>query len=83
MNGVADDLEQLKGLSEKLAAEILAQAPLAVYQAKAAINRGLDTDLQSGLDLEFEAYEATIASKDRLEALEAFREKRAPYFRGE
>lgn len=83
LNGIADDLEQLKGLSEKLAAEILAQAPLAVYQAKAAINRGLDTDLQSGLDLEFEAYEATIASKDRLEALEAFREKRAPYFRGE
>jgi enoyl-CoA hydratase/carnithine racemase len=83
LNGVADDHEQLKEMSGKLAAEILTQAPLAVYQAKAAIDRGLDTDLQSGMDLEFAAYEATLTTKDRLEALEAFREKRAPHFRGE
>ncbi|RCW51951.1 enoyl-CoA hydratase-related protein [Paenibacillus prosopidis] len=83
LNGVADDREQLKEMSEGLAAEILANAPLAVYQAKAAIDKGINTDLATGMDLEFKAYEATIATKDRLEALEAFREKRSPRFTGE
>ncbi|MDQ8734670.1 enoyl-CoA hydratase-related protein [Paenibacillus sp. LHD-38] len=83
LNGVADDREQLKEMSEGLAAEILANAPLAVYQAKRAIDEGINTDLDSGMDLEFKAYEAVIATKDRLEALEAFREKRSPRFTGE
>ncbi|CAM4422434.1 enoyl-CoA hydratase-related protein [Paenibacillus alkaliterrae] len=80
LNGVADDREQLKEMSEGLAAEILANAPLAVYQAKYAIDKGMNTDLDMGMDLEFKAYEATIATKDRLEALEAFREKRSPRY---
>jgi enoyl-CoA hydratase/carnithine racemase len=83
LNGVADDREQLKEMSEGLAAEILANAPLAVYQAKRAIDEGINTDLDSGMDLEFKAYEAVIATKDRLEALEAFRGKRSPRFTGE
>lgn len=83
LNGVADDREQLKEMSEGLAAEILANAPVAVYQAKAAIDEGMNTDLATGMDMEFKAYEATIATKDRLEALEAFREKRSPRFTGE
>ncbi|MGM0882893.1 MAG: enoyl-CoA hydratase-related protein [Bacillota bacterium] len=83
LNGVADDREQLEEMSEGLAAEILANAPLAVYQAKAAIDEGMNADLATGMDLEFKAYEATIATKDRLEALEAFREKRPPRFTGE
>lgn len=83
LNGVADDREQLKEMSEGFAAEILANAPLAVYQAKYAIDKGMNTDLKTGMDLEFKAYESTIATKDRLEALEAFREKRSPRFTGE
>lgn len=83
LNGVADDREQLKEMSEGLAAEILANAPLAVYQARAAIDKGMSTDLATGMDLELKAYEATIATKDRLEALEAFQEKRSPRFTGE
>lgn len=83
LNGVADDREQLKEMSGGLAAEILANAPVAVYQAKAAIDEGMNTDLATGMVLEFKAYEATIATKDRLEALEAFREKRSPRFTGE
>lgn len=62
---------------------MLSNAPLAVYQAKYAIDRGVGLDLQSGLDLESKAYEVLIPTKDRVEALEAFREKRKPVFRGE
>lgn len=83
LNGVAEDLAQLKAISESLAAEILANAPLAVYQAKYAIDKGMNADLQTGIDLETKAYELIIPTKDRLEALAAFREKRAPQFTGE
>ncbi|WP_442601012.1 enoyl-CoA hydratase-related protein [Paenibacillus sp. KN14-4R] len=83
LNAVADDQDHLMELSNQLASEILANAPLAVYQAKYAVDRGFSTDLQTGLDLESKAYEVIIPSTDRLEALEAFREKRKPIFRGE
>ncbi|MBO8162572.1 MAG: enoyl-CoA hydratase/isomerase family protein [Brevibacillus sp.] len=83
LNGVADNLEQLQEIVSALANEILANAPLAVYQAKFAIDRGSSVDLQTGLELESKAYEVIIPTKDRLEALDAFREKRKPVFRGE
>ncbi|GAB7055362.1 MULTISPECIES: enoyl-CoA hydratase-related protein [unclassified Paenibacillus] len=83
LNGLAEDREQLLELCERLANEMLANAPLAVYQAKYAIDRGLGVDLQTGLDLESKAYEVIIPTKDRIEALEAFREKRKPRFTGE
>ncbi|MGO0062954.1 enoyl-CoA hydratase-related protein [Brevibacillus fluminis] len=83
VNGVADSTEQLVQMANSLADEILANAPLAVYQAKAAIDRGASVDLQTGLDIETMCYEVIIPTKDRLEALEAFREKRKPVYRGE
>jgi len=83
VNGVAEDTVQLDALAMGLAAEILANAPLAVYQAKSAIDRGSSVDLQTGLDLETMCYEVIIPTKDRVEALEAFREKRKPVFLGE
>lgn len=83
LNGLADDQQQLLELCEKLADEILANAPLAVYQAKYAIDKGLGVDLQTGLDIESKAYEVIIPTKDRVEALKAFQEKRKPQFLGE
>jgi enoyl-CoA hydratase/carnithine racemase len=53
------------------------------YEAKFAIDKGSSVDLQTGLELETKAYEVIIPTKDRLEALDAFREKRKPIFKGE
>ncbi|GEC92539.1 MULTISPECIES: enoyl-CoA hydratase-related protein [Brevibacillus] len=83
VNAVAKDIEELRELAMGLANEILANAPLAVYQAKSAIDRGSSVDLQTGLDIETMCYEVIIPTTDRLEALEAFREKRKPVFKGE
>lgn len=83
LNGTAEDMNQLHGKCRALAEEILGNAPLAVYQAKYAIDKGGGTDLQTGLDIESKAYEVILPTKDRLEALDAFREKRMPVFRGE
>lgn len=83
LSGMADDAEQLRRMALELANEIAANAPLAVYQAKYAINRGSSVDLHSGLEVEAQAYEMIIPTKDRAEALAAFADKRKPVFRGE
>jgi len=75
--------ENLLAEAYKLAAEMAANAPLAVRQAKLAINHGLEMDLDNGLVLESSAYEVLIPTKDRLEGLAAFKEKRKPIYLGE
>jgi enoyl-CoA hydratase len=54
-----------------------------VTQAKYAINYGMEVDLKTGLKIETKAYEVIIPTKDRIEALHAFSEKRKPEFKGE
>ncbi len=74
---------RLVDVSTELAEEIMKNAPLAVTQAKYAINYGSNVDVKTGLAIESKAYEVIIPSKDRIEALEAFKEKRQPNFKGE
>ncbi len=66
----------------ELAAAMLRNGPIAIRQAKQAIDGGMDVSLAEGLRLETEAYEAVIPTEDRLEALRAFAEKRTPQFQG-
>lgn len=66
-----------------MAAMIAEGGPIAVTQAKTAINHGMETDLMTGLAIESSAYWAVIPTKDRLEGLAAFREKRKPVYKGE
>ncbi len=67
----------------KMAALIAEGGPVALEQAKYAINHGLETDLATGLAIESNAYWVTIPTQDRLEGLAAFREKRKPVYKGE
>uniref|UniRef100_A0A8C9QE45 Uncharacterized protein n=1 Tax=Spermophilus dauricus TaxID=99837 RepID=A0A8C9QE45_SPEDA len=59
-----------------LAREFLPQGPVAMRVAKLAINQGMEV---SSLMLKF----VTIPTKDRLEGLLAFKEKRPPRYKGE
>jgi len=63
--------------------EIADNAPIAVAAAKAAINEGFDLPLDDALACEQRHYAKTLPTKDRLEGLAAFREKRKPVYRGE
>jgi enoyl-CoA hydratase/carnithine racemase len=65
------------------AQEITQAAPLSLQQAKSAIDSGFDKNLSDGLAIETEAYLKLINTKDRVEALRAFAEKRKPNFTGE
>ncbi|KAF7352613.1 Enoyl-CoA hydratase [Mycena venus] len=66
-----------------LAEMIARNAPLAVRAAKHVISRSEDLPLETGLDFERAAYNLLIPSQDRVEALQAFKEKRRPAFKGE
>uniref|UniRef100_A0A7C8ZQN8 Methylglutaconyl-CoA hydratase n=1 Tax=Opuntia streptacantha TaxID=393608 RepID=A0A7C8ZQN8_OPUST len=66
-----------------IAREINEKGPVAVRMAKRAIDGGLDMDLASGLRLEEECYEQILNTKDRLEGLAAFAEKRKPIYTGQ
>lgn len=63
---------------EHLAAEIMANAPIAVRQAKRAIDLGMEADLQTGMGIESEAYNVNLVTEDRQEGIRAFNEKRPP-----
>lgn len=74
--------ENLMPAAREMTAKIVAKGPVAVRLAKAAINVGANTDLNSGLM--FEKYALTIAfsTEDRVEGASAFLEKRKPDFKG-
>lgn len=65
-----------------MAGMICETGPIAIQQAKYAINHGLETDLHTGLAIESNAYWITVPTEDRLEGLTAFREKRKPVYKG-
>ncbi len=76
-------VEELLNKAIQIAERIAENGPIAVNQAKIAINRGIEVDLQTGLQIEQMAYAITIPTKDRIEGLTAFKEKRKPVYKGE
>ncbi|MFS2248717.1 enoyl-CoA hydratase [Bacillus sp. A31] len=65
-----------------LAKQIAKNGPIALKEAKQAIQMSLDHDLRTGLMKEYEAYVRLIDTEDRMEGLQAFQEKRTPHYRG-
>ena len=74
--------EALESATMELAREICASSPVAVGEAKLAIDRGLDVALEDGIELEDLAWRRAVASQDRKEGIAAFNEKRPPQWRG-
>lgn len=72
---------RLKALG--IARDINQKGPLAIRMAKRAIDGGLEVDMESGLALEEECYDQLLHSKDRLEGLAAFAERRKPNYTGQ
>ena len=70
------------GKAREIAAAIAKNAPIAVMQSKAAIERGTDLSLADGMAMEADAAFLLYFTQDRREGLDAFREKRAAQFKG-
>src|SRR5256714_363480 len=74
--------EDLLAEARKLAATLATKPPVALAQAKLAIQHGLDVDLENGLRLEAEAFAVTFSTEDRTEGMAAFLTKRPAKFMG-
>jgi enoyl-CoA hydratase/carnithine racemase len=64
------------------AATIAGNAPISTRQIKQSVNMGLNTDLQTGMMFEIEAYNRMVPTEDRREGILAFNEKRRPIYKG-
>jgi enoyl-CoA hydratase/carnithine racemase len=66
-----------------LAEQVARNAPISLRQAKRSIDGGFHLSLDEALALENRLYQDCLASRDRVEALRAFAEKRPPVFSGD
>ena len=57
-------------------------APIAMAAALDAVDAAVELPLDAGLAFEVRAYERTLVTEDRIEALDAFLGKRPPVYRG-
>jgi enoyl-CoA hydratase/carnithine racemase len=73
----------LSAAVEAMCGELAGCAPISVAQAKRAIDRGVDTSLAEGLEIERACYDVTLFTEDRDEGLAAFADKRPPAYRGQ
>ncbi len=68
--------DELLGAANALAAEIAAQAPIAVQGTKRVLDAGLETTLDDGIDLEVAGFASCFGTWDQAEAMSAFVDKR-------
>lgn len=74
--------EELMNECLAMATVIASKAPLAVRYSKEAINRGIETDIETGNDIETALFGLCFATADQKEGMEAFLWKRKPEFKG-
>ena len=75
-----DDLEKKV---DDFVQKLLTKSPVTLGILKAAVNNGLEMDLEHALEYEAECFEAALKTEDAQEGLTAFIEKRKPEFKGE
>lgn len=68
--------------AKEMGREIAANAPVAVRNAKAALNVALSADPASGIEYEADQFAILFATEDTREGMNAFSERRKPQFKG-
>ena len=74
---------QLMDDAKDFARMLAKKAPIAVQMILDAVTRGLETNVDEGLKIELEGSNRVGKTKDAIEGMMAFIEKREPVFKGE
>ena len=75
--------ENLMDEARKIAERVARLSPIGVRQAKQSINEGREMTLSHALSYDIESAYVNFSSRDRIEGLKAFLDKRDPHFTGE
>ncbi|PSL45180.1 short chain enoyl-CoA hydratase [Salsuginibacillus halophilus] len=78
----AETADEVVTTALSVAEKIAANGPIAVQSVKQAVNEGMNQSFASGIEAECKAYDRVLSTEDRLEGLQAFKEKRAPNYLG-
>lgn len=73
--------EELMDEALNMAKKIASKAQIAIRYCKIAINRGLETDIETGMAIEKELFGLCFATEDQKEGMDAFLSKRAPNYK--
>lgn len=73
--------EELMDKALGMAKKIASNSQLAVRFSKSAINRGIETDIETGMEIERDLFGLCFANHDQKEGMNAFLEKRSPEFK--
>jgi enoyl-CoA hydratase/3-hydroxyacyl-CoA dehydrogenase len=74
--------EELMDAAKLIAKTIADKGPIAVSQAKQAINKGLEVELAEGLNMELDSIAIAFNTEDKKEGMDAFIQRRKPDFKG-
>lgn len=75
VNKIAEP-DELMGEALKMAAKIVKKAPIAVKYSKEAINKGIQTDMDSAIAIEASLFGLCFATEDQKNGMAAFLEKK-------
>lgn len=73
--------EELMNEAMNMAKNIASKGQIAVRFAKSAINRGYETDIETGMAIERDLFGLCFATEDQKEGMGAFLEKRKPNYK--
>lgn len=82
--GLVNKVTEIENLMEetyKLAVKIKSNSGIALRYAKESINRGTETDIETGIAYESNIFGLCFASEDQKEGMTAFLEKKHPKFK--
>lgn len=74
--------EELEKAVKEFANQLASKAPVALAVAKALIEKGMETDLDTALELEREGFGVVGSTEDLREGVSAFIDKRKPTWKG-
>jgi len=75
------EAEELMEETYKMADKIKSNSTAAVVYSKECINRGTETDIETGIAYESNVFGLCFAFEDQKEGMSAFLEKRKPEFK--
>ncbi|HNX92566.1 MAG TPA: short-chain-enoyl-CoA hydratase [Syntrophomonas sp.] len=74
--------DSLMDEARKLAQKMISNAPVAVSLCKTAINKGLQTDIDTAMAIEADVFGLCFSTRDQKEGMNAFLNKRKAAFKG-